>query len=114
MAGVQSPADEMNENFSRQRLLYHHHRHPHHLGLKLVEIFKTEACLSPLRFCQPTVWNHHYLTTSGSGNDNYDYDAHDDDYDYYDDEYYDDNDNGHLPAATPSGASSKTRQFSGF
>ena len=81
---------------------HHHHHQNHHLWVKLVEISKTEICLLPLGVCQPAVWNHHYLATSGSGDDNYD-----DDYDYNDVEH-------DLPAATPNGASSKTRQSSGF
>ena len=76
----------------------------HHLWVELVEIFKTEICLLPLRICQPAVWNHHYLATSCPGDEHYD-----DNYDY------DNNGVDHdLPAATPSGASSKTRQSSGF
>ena len=78
--------------------------------MKLVDIFKTEVCLPPLGFCQTHVWNHHYLATSGPGNENDNDDDDDDDDDDGDDDVDDDDDDEHLPAATPSGASSKTRQ----
>ena len=66
------------------------------------------GCLEPSLLGNQRLW-------SGDDNDDDDYDYNDYDYNDYDYNDYDYNDVDYdLPAATPNGASSKTRQCSGF
>ena len=90
------------------------------LRLDLSKILETKSCFFLLRVGKTAVWNHHYLASSGPG--------HQDDHGselviimlvsssigsiwWW---LWWGGDEEHLPAATPRGASSKTRQSPGF